>query len=283
MSASGGVLRAFENANEIGANVVQIFTQSPRMWKQKQIGENEAVEFRQKLADIEVPLSVVVTHASYLINLASTDPEIFAKSRMALRANIEAAVMLGAKGVVLHVGSHKGLGLDAVVKQIAESIAEVLEFLGSGCRLLLENTAGQGGSVGVGFDELHTIMNALNLDERVGICLDTQHLFASGTSYSTIDEADQVVRLIGEIVGIDRLGCIHLNDSKVALGSFRDRHENLDEGFIGGSALACLISHPDLCNKPIILEVPGDGSGPRESDIKLARRLLNEGLEFRHH
>lgn len=281
VSASGGVLRAFENAEEIGANVVQIFTQSPRMWKAKQIDEAEATQFRENLSNSRFKLAEVVTHASYLINLASNDSVIIDKSREALRANIESAAMLGASGVVLHVGSHKGLGLSTVLGQIAQAIGEVLDHLGSSCKLLLENTAGQGGTVGVGFDELKRIIDALGGDDRVGLCLDTQHLFASGVSFSTIEESDGVVQQIDEIVGIERLGCIHLNDSKVAFGSMRDRHENLGRGSIGGEALAGLISHPKLRIKPMILEVPGDGKGPRAADVKMACKLLSDGIKVR--
>lgn len=281
VSASGGILKAFDNAKDIGATYAQIFTQSPRMWRPAQISDKDAEVFRARLSDSSVPLSGVVTHASYLINLASVDLSILSKSQQALASNIEAASRIGAQGIVLHVGSHKGLGLEAVLDQIVESVSAAISGLGESCRLLLENTAGQGGSVGVEFDEIQRIIDGLGGDRRVGVCIDTQHLFASGISFSSIDEADKLMELIDTSLGLSRIGCIHLNDSKVPQGSLRDRHENLGQGFIGESALACLISHPSLRDVPIILEVPGSGDGPREVDINKAREIMKSGIEAR--
>lgn len=281
VSASGGILKAFDNAKDIGATFVQIFTQSPRMWRATQISDKDAKTFRSRLSDSSVPLIGVVTHASYLINLASVDSEIFSKSKNALASNIESASRIGAQGVVLHVGSHKGLGLDAVFDQIIESISTAISGLGENCRLLLENTAGQGGSVGVDFNEIKRIIDGLGGDPRIGVCIDTQHLFASGISFSSIEEADKVMDMIDATIGLSRIGCIHLNDSKVPQSSFRDRHENLGEGFIGEAALANFISHPTLREVPIILEVPGAGDGPRKSDINKAIEIMTHGINTR--
>lgn len=281
VSASGGILKAFDNAKDIGATYAQIFTQSPRMWKPAQISDKDAETFRSRLADSSVPLIGVVTHASYLINLASVDPVIFSKSQAALVSNVESASRIGANGIVLHVGSHKGLGLDAVLDQIVKTISSAISRLGENCRLLLENTAGQGGSVGVDFEEIRRIIDGLGGDRRIGVCIDTQHLFASGISFSTVEEADKVMEMIDATIGLSRIGCIHLNDSKVPQGSFRDRHENLGQGFIGESALANLISHPSLREVPIILEVPGSGDGPREADIARAIEIMKSGISSR--
>lgn len=281
VSASGGILKAFDNAKEIGATYAQIFTQSPRMWRSTRISDEDAETFRSRLSDSSVSLTGVVTHASYLINLASMDSAIFSKSQNALASNIESASRIGAQAVVLHVGSHKGLGLDAVLDQIVESISNAISGLDKNCRLLLENTAGQGGSVGVDFKEIKRIIDGLGGDQRIGVCIDTQHLFASGVSFSSIDEADKVMEMIDETIGLSRIGCIHLNDSKVPQGSFRDRHENLGQGFIGESALANFISHPTLREVPIILEVPGSGDGPRKADINKAKNIMKHGLKAR--
>jgi deoxyribonuclease-4 len=188
--------------------------------------------------------------------------------------------------VVLHVGSHRGAGLEAVLDQVTEAVLgaldEAADQLGAtSCRLLLENAAGAGGTVGRSFDELAAILDAAGGDARLGICLDTQHLFASGMDYSSVDAADEVVAELDASVGLDRLACIHLNDSKVPLGANRDRHENLGEGQVGASALACLLGHPGLQHAPAMLEVPGAGDGPRAEDVATARAILADGLALR--
>jgi deoxyribonuclease-4 len=151
------------------------------------------------------------------------------------------------------------------------------------CPILLENAAGTGGTVGRSFDELAAILDAAGpaLAPRLGVCLDTQHLWASGIGYASVEEADDVVAQFDAVIGLDRLRCLHLNDSKVELGANRDRHANVGEGTIGALALGTLLSHPALVDLPAILEVPGDGDGARASDIKTARQALQLGLEAR--
>ncbi len=282
VSIAGGVMNVFGNAMAVGANFVQIFTRSPRVWRSPAINEDDAARFRTELETGRNGLKGLVTHASYLINLASLDDELFAKSRTVLAENVLTASRLGALGTVVHVGSHKGAGLKMSINRIASSLRLALDFVGSPCRIFLENTAGQGGSVGVTFEELALLIEALKGDERVGVCLDTQHLFASGVSFGTIDEADAVVEELDRMLGIDRLGCIHLNDSKVSKGTMKDRHENLGEGLIGGEALSNLISHPAFVGVPLILETPGSGEGPRTRDVNKAREILLAGIARRN-
>ncbi len=274
-------MNVFENAAAIEANFVQIFTRSPRVWKSSLISDDEAFCFKAELASGGSGLRGIVTHAPYLVNLASTDPEILDKSRAVLVENFQSASKLDARGMVVHVGSHKGAGLEASMTGIASSLRLALETVDGPCRILLENTAGQGGSVGMSFDELARIVEALNDDDRIGICLDTQHLFASGVSFGTSEEADTVVSALAGKLGIDRLGCVHLNDSKVPLGTMKDRHENLGQGLIGAEALSNLISHPALLGVPLILETPGGGEGPRAIDVDTARELLRAGIARR--
>jgi deoxyribonuclease-4 len=239
-------------------------------------------------ADVEAASSIDGTfcHATYLINLATFNDELAEKSYECLVNNLIVATRIGSKGVVLHVGSHRGGGFDAVVDQIAATFLRALEEVGTvlgrtSCRLLLENAAGTGGTVGRSFDELARLIQTAGSDERLGVCIDTQHLFASGVSYATEAEADSVIRAIEDQIGLSRLGCFHLNDSKVPLGSNRDRHENLGDGEIGKTALGWLLSHPALDDVPALLEVPGTGDGPRTSDVFDARELLADGLRAR--
>ena len=229
-------------------------------------------------------------HATYLINLATADAALLARSRDCLAANLAAARGMGSSGLVLHIGSHKGSGLAPVVPQIVDSLAEALETPPDGdapagepgdCPILLENAAGAGGTVGRTFDELAEVLDRADAGATLGICLDTQHLWASGVDFSSVESADAVVHTLDEVIGLDRLGCMHLNDSKVELGANRDRHENVGEGTIGSIGLGALLSHPSLAGVPAILEVPGDGGGPREEDVDAARRAVEEGYALR--
>ncbi len=316
VSTSGGLRTALERGASIGADVVQIFTRSPRAWRSPPHGADELAAYRR---DQEGTGAVRATfcHATYLINLATSDAELLARSRDCLVDSLAVATAIGASGVVLHAGSHRGVGFGAVAGQVADELLRALDEAaqrvareaaadgapardrtragnspaagdgtatgrgGATCPLLLENAAGAGGTVGRTFEELRALLDRAGGDRRLGICLDTQHLFASGIDYSSVQAADEVVRSIDRSVGLERLGCIHLNDSKVTFGANRDRHENLGDGEIGTEGLACLLGHPALSRVPAVLEVPGDGSGPRAADVVAARRVLARGLELR--
>lgn len=313
VKAGKGLVPALDRGSEIGAEVVQFFTQSPRMWKPSQYGPEVLDGYRE--AQSEHPtVTSTFCHATYLINLASPDPELAAKSRDCLDANLAAAQGLGAAGLVLHIGSHRGRGLEAALPAIAEALVGSLEAVASShleavapvdtdaaavtppdtdavepsrrstahpCPILLENAAGAGDTVGRSFEELQQVIEAAGGDGRLGVCLDTQHLWASGVPFTTVDEADDLIDLVADTVGLDRLQCIHLNDSKVEFGANRDRHQNIGEGTIGEEALAALIGHPALQGLPAILEVPGTGDGPRVEDVARARRVLEKGLAMR--
>lgn len=283
VSIAGGVLNAFENASEIGANFMQIFTQSPRMWRNTAISEDDITRFGDALATSLHGVRGLVTHASYLINLASDLTDLKKKSAEALVHNLAAATQLRARGMVLHVGSHKGAGFDDVLPQIAATLDRALSEVEGPCPILIENTAGQGNSVGVTFEEIARIFEGVENSARLGVCIDTQHLFASGVSYGSFEEADRIADRFISLFGREALGCIHLNDSKVPLGSQRDRHENLGHGKIGEQALSRLMTAPGFSTVPIILEVPGEGKGPRKSDIDKAREILAKGTEARGH
>jgi deoxyribonuclease-4 len=223
-------------------------------------------------------------HATYLINLATPDPVLADKSRACLNANLATAEGMGADGLVLHIGSHRGTGFEATLPGIVEALIEALDSVGASdepCPILLENAAGAGDTVGRSFEELAQVIDGAGGDERLGVCLDTQHLWASGVPFGTIDEADQLMALVGATVGLDRLQCLHLNDSKVGFGANRDRHENIGEGTIGAKALAALVGHPDLQGLPAVLEVPGEGDGPRAEDVATARKVWKRGVKLR--
>ncbi len=238
-------------------------------------------------AQAEPTSGVVATfcHATYLINLAAADPEVLRRSRQCLQANFAVATGMGAHGLVLHVGSHRGQGFDACLPQVVDALLETLASQPDGdCPVVLENAAGTGDTVGRTFEELATIVEAVETaaaQRRLQVCLDTQHLWASGVDYSSIDKADRVVAQFDDVVGLERLCCLHLNDSKVELGANRDRHENIGAGTIGAAALGALLSHPALVGLPAILEVPGAGQGARREDVAAARAAVAGGIALR--
>ncbi|MGO9195944.1 MAG: deoxyribonuclease IV [Acidimicrobiales bacterium] len=282
VSAAGGLLPAIDRAAGMGAEVLQVHTQSPRVWKPNDYSDELLAEFARRVSEHPVVVSTVC-HASYLINLGTSDPGLLEKSRACLVRNLEVATRMGAIGLVLHVGSHRGSGFEGVVSKVAAELERALDNAehllgGASCRLLMENTAGAGGTIGRSFAELARVLDSTSADERLGICLDTQHLFASGVAYENLDEAEAVVSSLAGEIGLDRLGCLHLNDSKVPVGSNRDRHENLGEGLIGRRALGSLLGHPALQELPVVLEVPGaERKGPGVADLLAAREIHAAG------
>lgn len=288
--AAGGIGAALQRGNEVGADVIQVFTQSPRMWKPTQYAPGVLERVREQLRD-DPSISAIYCHATYLVNLATDDPELFERSTACLVANLSCARGMGASGLVLHIGSHRGAGFDHCLPQVAGALGETLDaaidavagVTGSvagaarACPILLENAAGAGGTVGRTLEELASVMEAVGANDGLGVCLDTQHLWASGVEFSSPEQAAAVVDALESTVGLGALGCLHLNDSKTELGSNRDRHANIGEGLIGEDAIGCLIGHPALAACPAILEVPGAGDGPRSEDVATARRVLAQG------
>ncbi len=291
--AGGDLLPALQRGQEIGADCVQVFTQSPRAWKPTQYSDEVLAAYREAQAQAEAQAAGVTEtfcHATYLINLAAADPEVLERSRECLRANFAVATGMGAHGLVLHVGSHRGQGFEACVPQVVDALLETLASQPEGaCPIVLENAAGTGDTVGRTFEELAVILDTIEAADgvhetgrRLAVCLDTQHLWASGVDYSTVKKADRVVEAFDRAVGLDRLRCLHLNDSKVELGANRDRHENIGQGTIGAAALGALLSHPALMDLPAILEVPGGGHGTRREDVEAARAAVALGIGLRN-
>jgi len=271
---------ALERADEIGADVIQVFTQSPRAWKPTQYAPGVLEGYRTAQEE-HSRVAATFCHATYLINLATSDDELLKRSRECLVANLTVARGMGASGLVLHIGSHRGLGLEGCLPQVVGALVDALDEVGSGCPILLENAAGAGGTVGRSFEELAAVLDGAGVGEDLGMCLDTQHLWASGVGFATVDEADAALASLDDVIGLEHLRCLHLNDSKVPFGANRDRHANIGEGTIGARGLGALLGHPALQGLPAMLEVPGAGEGPRAEDVTAARRALAAGVRLR--
>ncbi len=268
---SGGIKKAVDNAEEMGADVVQLFVQSPRAWRFPN-HDPEAIErFRDRRA--EVGLGGVLVHALYLVNLAAPDRAVYKKSVDTMRSTVDAACAIEADGVVFHVGSHLGSGFDKALKRVTRALEQVLERCSDTTWLLMENSAGTGGTIGRSLDELAALFDALGGHERLGVCLDSCHLYASGVDVTDREALDGALDELDERIGLDRLRALHANDSKEPLASNRDRHENIGDGLIG-ERLGVFLGHPRLQGLPAVLEVPGaDGHGPNADEIRKLREL----------
>jgi deoxyribonuclease IV len=278
VSTAGGLHRAVERGVEIRCDAIQVFNQSPRMWRPTRYGPDDFARFREALEGS--PIEAVVIHAVYLINCATSDRELRRKSLTSLMHALRVGDGIGAMGVVLHSGAAKGDRLDAALKRACRAISEALAET-EGCDLLLENTAGSQGLLGRDVHELAELMDRAGGDERLGICIDCCHLFGSGYDVRDPETLGELVDELDRIVGLDRLRALHVNDSAVPLGANKDRHATLGDGEIGRDGLATFLSEPRFENVPAILETGAEGGGPDRKQIEKARRLRERGLKRR--
>ncbi len=279
VSPAGGPAKAVARGAERGAQAIQFFNQNPRAWKPRTYSADEVAAFRAAMAGSDV--GALLIHAVYLLNCASEDPEIRAKSLASLTSSLRAGAALGAHAVVLHPGSALAGEVAPALARAGAVIAEALAE-SEGCALHLENVAGTGGTLGRSFAELATIIEIAGADERLGLCLDSCHLLASGYDIRTVDGLDAVLDECASHVGLERIGSLHLNDSRTPLGSNRDRHANVGEGEIGPDGCAVFLSEPRFQGLPCVLETPGPNhSGPSREELALARALRERGLVAR--
>jgi len=271
VSSSGGISNAVDRAEALGCDAVQVFTQSPRMWRPTRHTPEQTAHFRERRA--QAGIGAVVCHALYLVNLASPDPAIHEKSVAALRSSLEAAAAIGAEGVVFHVGSHLGSGFEAGLERVVPALRELLALTNDDLWLLMENSAGAGGTIGRSTDELAAIHDALDRHPRLGVCLDSCHWYVSGIDVTDPAALDAAVADLDNRIGLDRLRCLHVNDTKAELGSNRDRHDSVGLGLMG-ERLGVFLAHPAFQGLPAILETPGpEGHGPDAAEVQRLRDL----------
>lgn len=275
-SIAGDVVRALELAQGLGANALQIFSASPRMWERgtSRVTEADAKRFRERRK--ELGLGPLVVHDNYLINLASPNPVLRTRSVQAFHQEIVRAVALGADYLVTHPGSGRDGTRDAAISAIAQGLRQAARGLKLGdLRILLENTAGHGASVGSKFEELKAILDACP-DLPLGVCIDTAHLFASGWDIRKQAGLDATLAALDSAVGLDRVAVIHVNDSKTPLGSRVDRHEHIGKGKIGLEAFRAVLNHPLLAGKAFIAETPIDRLGDDRRNVATLWKLVGK-------
>jgi deoxyribonuclease-4 len=278
VSNAGGLDKAVERGVERGCEAIQIFNQSPRMWRPTAYGDDDYAAFREAMKQTKI--EAVLIHAVYLLNCASEDKEIRDKSRTSLIQSLRVGDGIGAVGVVLHPGSAKKGDVPKAIKRAGKVIREALSE-SDHCALHLEDTAGAGGTLGRSFDELTALLEAAGGDMRVALCLDSCHLLASGYDVSTIDGLKETLRECDRTVGLDRLKSLHLNDSMTPLGSNRDRHAILGEGELGDRGCAVFVSEPRFEKLPCVLETGKDGGAPSADDVAHAFKLRKRGKASR--
>ncbi len=272
-SIAGDISGALDLAHGLGANALQIFSSSPRMWSHPgaRIPEADAARFRDRRKELQ--LGPLVIHANYLINLASPNPVLRTRSIQAFHQEIVRAMAIGADYLVVHPGCAMGARMESSVGLVAQSLKQAVRGLNLGdLRILLENTAGQGSAVGSRFEELKAILDACP-DLPLGVCIDTAHTFAAGWSIHTEEGLSAALQDIDRTVGLDRVAVIHMNDSKTRLGSRVDRHEHIGKGLIGLKAFGRILSHPLLARCAFILETPIDKPGDDKRNVAALWKL----------
>ncbi len=278
VSQSGGLAKAIERGVERGCVAIQIFNQSPRMWRPTDYSEDDFSAFREAMD--ASPIGAVLIHAVYLVNCASEDREIRKKSLASLIQSLRVGAGIGSVGVVLHPGSAKKGDVGRAIERAGKVIRQALDET-EGCRLLFEDTAGAGGTLGRSFEELAELLDAAGGDRRLGLCLDSCHLYASGYDISTPQGLNDTLDECDSKVGLDRLGSLHLNDSLTPLGSNRDRHSILGKGEIGEKGCANFISEPRFDKLACVLETGRDGGAPAAEDVAEAIKLRKRGVAAR--
>jgi deoxyribonuclease IV len=276
LSSSGGIHTAVDRAEAIRAESLQVFTQSPRTWRPTNHDPANLERFRERRA--EVGLHGVLCHALYLCNFAAPNDEVYEKSVAALRNTMQVACAIGADGVVVHVGSHLGSGFENGLERVLPAMEQVLELCTDETWLLMENSAGAGGTIGRSIDELATIYERLDRHPRLGVCLDSCHLYVSGVDVTDAARLDALLDEVDSSIGLDRLRALHVNDSAAPLGSNRDRHANIGEGLLG-EELGVFLGNQRLQGLPAVLETAGpEKRGPDANEVRKAKEIHARAL-----
>ena len=277
VSIAGGISNSVNNAKKLGCTAFQIFTRNPRGWAVNPIPRSEVFSFKNRLAASGIERTSVVVHMPYLPNLSGPPGELYQRSVMTLKEEMQRCELLGISYLVIHLGSHMGRGSNMGVDQLisALSTASAHSDSASGVMVLLENNAGYKNNVGGTLEELRLILDRLNSSQRFGLCVDTCHLFASGYDLRTDESVNKVIENIKNTVGLKAVKVIHLNDSKGPLGSNLDRHEHIGLGSIGMDGIAAFINNPDIQALPIIMETPIDTRRGDRQNLEIILDMMN--------
>jgi deoxyribonuclease-4 len=276
VSASGGIHTAIDRAEQIGAESVQVFTQSPRTWRLTNHDPATFDRFRERRA--EAGIDGVFCHALYLCNLAAPKDDVYEKSVVSLRNTMEVACAIEADAVVFHVGSHLGAGFEAGLERVLPAMEQLLGLCTETTWLLMENSAGAGGTIGRSIDELATLYERLDRHPRLGVCLDSCHLYVSGIDVADPTRFDKLLDELDQTIGLERMRALHVNDAAAPLGSNRDRHANIGEGLLG-DRLGVFLGNPRVQELPAVIETSGpDNKGPDANEVRKAKEIHRRAI-----
>ena len=270
MSIAKGIVKTAENVVKMNADTMQIFSRNPRGSNYKDPTVKEAEEFQRIRR--EAGFGAILAHAPYTMNLASAKPEVYEFACTVIREDVTRMDRLGIENLVFHPGSHTGIGAEAGIQNIIAGLDQAITGK-ENITVLLETMSGKGTEIGWRFEELKAIRDGVSHPERIGICLDTCHIWDGG--YDVVDHLDDVLNEFDQVIGLDRLKAIHLNDSMNPLGAHKDRHEKIGQGHLGLEAITRIINHPALKELPFILETPNDDEG-YTNEIAMLRKLRKE-------
>jgi len=275
ISIAGGFSKVVERAQVRGCETIQFFSRNPRGWKYSPLNKKEVEEFR--LSVRSVGLSPIFLHMPYLPNIASSKSKFYKRSIQSIAIDLQRAEQLGAQYLIIHIGHRMESSEDEAIQAVSQGINQAFEKGKNSVTLLMENTAGQGTEIGNNFDQIKKIIEGVEENGRLGVCLDIAHTFEAGYDLSDKDGLERTLETFDQTVGLKRLHLLHLNDSKTPLGSRRDRHWHIGEGYIGLEGFRYLINHPLLKHLPGIMETPRKDTVEDLRNMKVIRHLVEEG------
>lgn len=272
VSIAGHIYESLERAHALGCNTMQIFSRNPRGWQAARLDAGDVKEFRRLRAKYDI--RPIVVHIPYIINLASPDPKLYAKSVNAYIEDIERADSLSAEYFVTHLGSHVGTGKAAGIKRFSRALNEIMKSSDPETMILLETTAGSGDQLGYTFGQIREIIDGVREGKKIGVCLDTSHVFAAGYDLRTAAGLDKTLKSFDRTLGLGRLKVIHFNDSLAPFGSRVDRHQHIGKGKIGSTALKRIINHPKLKGVAFIMETPKNTDKDDKMNMAAAKKMV---------
>ena len=276
ISIAGGFSKVVERAKVRGCETIQFFSRNPRGWKYSSLDQNEVKEFRSSVKSSG--LFPIFLHMPYLPNIASRDSKFYNRSIDSITTDLERAEQLGAQYLIIHIGHRMESSEGEAIEAVVQGIDQAFEKVKNSIILLLENTAGQGSEIGYTFEQIKKIITGIHEKQRVGVCLDTAHSFEAGYDFSNKDGIERTFESFDQTIGLKRLHLLHLNDSKTPLGSRKDRHWHIGEGYIGLEGFRCLVNHPLLRHLPGIMETPRKDTVEDLKNMKVIRSLIEDDL-----
>jgi deoxyribonuclease-4 len=274
ISIAGGFSRVVERARIRSCETIQFFSRNPRGWKYSPLNEKEVKEFRSSVRS--AGLFPIFLHMPYLPNIASSKSKFYKRSIQSIAIDLQRAALLGAQYLIIHIGHRMESSEDEAIEAVSQGINQAFEKVTNSVTLLVENTAGQGTEIGSNFDQIKKIIEGVEENGRLGVCLDTAHTFEAGYDVSNEEGLEKMLEKFDKTVGLKRLHLIHLNDSKTPLGSRRDRHWHIGEGYIGVEGFRYLINHPFLSHLPGIMETPRKDTVEDLKNMKVIRSLVEQ-------